>query len=109
MKEKLKKILLFLFNPRFLLCFGMAWMVTNGWSYVLMGIGTWLKIPWMIWVSGAWLTFLWIPFTPEKILTVIIAIGLLRWLFPKDEKTLKVLREMLQKAKNALKSRKKKE
>lgn len=109
MKEKLKKILQFLINPRFLLCFGIAWMITNGWSYVLLGIGTWLSIPWMVAVSGAWLTLLWIPITPEKILTVAIAIGLLRWLFPKDEKTLKVLKDMYAKAKNALKNRKNKD
>ena len=106
MKEKVKKVLQFLLNPRFLLCFGIAWMITNGWSYILLGIGTWLEIPWMVWVAGAWLTFLWIPFTPEKIVTVAIAIGLLRWLFPKDEKTLRVLHNLLQKAKAALKRKK---
>ena len=102
MKEKVKKVLQFLLNPRFLLCFGIAWMITNGWSYVLLGIGTWLEIGWMVAVAGAWLTLLWIPATPEKIITVLIAIGLLRWLFPKDEKTLKVLRDMYAKAKAAL-------
>ena len=106
MKEKIKKAIRFLLNPRFLFCFGIAWMITNGWSYVFMVIGTWLDISWMVWVATAWLTFLWIPFTPEKILTVIIAIGLLRWFFPKDEKTLQVLRNMLAKAKNAMKRKK---
>ena len=106
MKEKLKKLVQFLLNPRFLLCFGIAWMITNGWSYVFMVVGTWLDISWMIWAATAWLTFLWIPFTPEKIVTVIIAIALLRWLFPRDEKTLQVLRNMLAKAKAALKRKK---
>lgn len=40
------------------------------------------------------MAFLWFPFTPEKIVTVIIAMFLLRWLFPNDEKTLKKLREL---------------
>lgn len=94
MKEKLKKIILFVANPRLILCFGMGWMITNGWSYVLFGLGTFLDIPWMIAVSGAYLAFLWLPFTPEKLITLAIAIILLKWLFPKDEKTLGILKNM---------------
>ena len=106
MKQTVKKVLQFLLNPRLLICFGIAWMITNGWSYVMLGLGTWFGIEWMIYVAGGYLTLLWIPFTPEKVITVAISIGLLRWLFPKDEKTLKVLREMSAKAKAALKRRK---
>ena len=58
LKAWLKKAVQFILNPRLLLCFGMGWMITNGWSYVLMGLGTWLNIPWMIGVSGAYLAFL---------------------------------------------------
>lgn len=93
MKKKLKKIAAFILNPRLLLCVGIAWMITNGWSYVLMGIGTFLRIGWMIALSGTYLAFLWFPFTPEKIITAVISIFLLKRLFPKDEKTLAVLIE----------------
>ena len=106
-KQTVKKIALFIANPHLLLCFGIGWFITNGWSYVMLGLGTFLEIPWMIAVSGAYLTLLWIPFTPEKILTVIIAMFLLRLLFPKDERTLGVLREMHSKAKTAWRRRKK--
>ena len=98
-KEKLKKIARFIFNPRLLLCFGIAWMITNGWSYVLLGVGTLLEINWMIAVSSAYLALLWIPFTPEKLITFAIAIALLRLLFPNDEKTLGTLRHFHAKAK----------
>lgn len=112
MKEKIKQIIKkaiqFLLNPRFLLCFGLAWMITNGWSYVFVGVGTVYKIGWMFAVGTAYLTFLWFPFTPEKIVTVFIAIALLKWLFPKDEKTLAVLQKMYQAAKDALKKQRKK-
>ena len=94
MKEKIKKIAMFILNPHLLLCFGVGWMITNGWAYVCMGVGTFLDISWMIAVSGAYLTFLWLPATPEKIVTVIIAIVLLKFLFPKDEKTLAVLEDL---------------
>ena len=108
LKAWLKKAVQFLLNPRLLLCFGIGWIITNGWSYILMGLGTWLEIEWMIAVSGAYLAFLWFPFSPEKLATVAIAIGLLRWLFPNDQKTLAVLIEMKQKAKTAIKKRKEK-
>lgn len=107
-KDKTKKIFYFLLNPRLLLCFGIAWLITNGWSYILMAVGTLLQIPWMMAVAGAYLAFLWLPISPEKLLTVAIAIGLLRLLFPNDEKTLGVLRNMLEKIKSKVKSKKEK-
>lgn len=109
MKEKLKKILAFMLNPRLLLCIGIGWLITNGWSYLLFGFGTYFEIGWMIAVSGAYLTFLWLPISPEKIVTFGIAIALLRFLFPNDTKTLGVLRELYKKAKSAVRRKKKKD
>ena len=108
LKETIKKIVQFLLNPRFVLCFGLAWMITNGWCYIFIGVGTFYDIGWMLAMGSVYLGFLWFPFTPEKIVTVPLAIAFLKWLFPKDEKTLAVLEQMYQKAKNALKSKKKK-
>ena len=107
MKEKLKNIVQFLLNPRLLLCVGIAWLITNGWSYLMFGFGTYFQIGWMIAVSGAYLAFLWLPISPEKIVTFAIAIVLLRFLFPNDTKTLGVLRELHQKAKAVIRRRKK--
>ena len=81
-----------LLNPRMLLCLGLGWLVTNGWSYILLGIGTLLGIRWMIAVSSAYMAFLWFPCTPEKLITLLIAIFLLRKLFPRDRHTLTRLR-----------------
>ncbi len=108
-KEKFKKIIQFLINPRFLFCFGIAWMITNGWSYILFGVGTYYGIDWMVAVSGAYLAFLWLPISPEKIVTVLIAMWLLKLLFPNDQKTLGVLKEMYEKYKIKRKSKKKKD
>ena len=107
-KNKLKKAAQFLLNPRLIFCFGIAWLITNGWSYILFGLGTWLQIPWMVIVSGTYLAFLWFPFTVEKIVTVAIAIFLLRRLFPNDQQTLAVLIDIKNKAKASMKNRKKK-
>lgn len=105
MKNKLKKILQFIANPRLLLCFLLAWFITNGWSYILFGIGTYFGIGWMTAIAGAYLAFLWLPVSPEKIVTFTIAIALLRWIFPNDQKTLAVLKSFYKKAKKALKSK----
>ncbi len=99
MRNKLKKIVQFILNPRLLLCVFIAWIITNGWSYILLGIGTYYKIEWMMAVAGAYLAFLWLPVSPEKVVTFAIAIALLRWLFPNDQKTLAVLRRFYDKAK----------
>ncbi|MBQ7339034.1 MAG: hypothetical protein IJW40_11365 [Clostridia bacterium] len=90
----LRKLLQFVFNPRFLLCFGIAWMITNGWSYILLGLGTYFEIAWMAGIAGAYVAFLWLPISPEKIVTVSIAMVLLKFMFPKDEKTLGVLEDL---------------
>ena len=110
MKEKLRIILRraarFVLNPRLLLCFGIAWIITNGWSYILLGLGTWLENEWMIGVASAYLLFLWLPISPEKIVTFAISIVLLRWLFPNDEKTLGVLKQTYADLKRALRLKK---
>jgi len=108
MKEKLKKILQFIANPRLLLCILLAWFITNGWSYLMFGIGSYLEIHWMVAVAGAYLAFLWLPISPEKIVTFGIAIALLRWFFPNDQRTLAVLKSLLDKAREAI-TRKKEE
>lgn len=109
--EKIKRIIVkivqFIANPRLLLCFGIGWMITNGWSYIMLGVGTYFEIGWMIAVAGAYLTFLWLPISPEKIVTVAIAIVLLRFLFPNDQHTLAVLIDMKKKLQEKVKRKKK--
>ena len=100
-KALVKKVLWLLLNPRLLLCLLIAWMITNGWSYIFIIVGGFFKIDWMFWIGTAYGGILWFPFTPEKILTVAIAIFLLRVFFPKDEKTLGVLRDMMHRVKEA--------
>ena len=102
-KARIKKLVEFLLNPRFLLCFGLAWMITNGWCYIFIGVGAFYDIEWMLYAGTTYLAFLWLPITPEKIVTIPMSIAFLKFFFPKDEKTLAVLTNMYQKAKEALK------
>ena len=68
-------------------------------------VGAYFKIHWMTALAGAYLTFLWLPISPEKIATFAISIALLKCLFPKDEKTLAVLKDLYGKAKQMIKKR----
>ena len=86
--QRIKRLLILLLNWRFLICFGLAWMITNGWSYVLFALGTLTGSTWMLAVSGAYLAFLWLPISPEKVVTCAIALILVRLLFPKHQKAL---------------------
>ena len=106
MKQKLKSIIHFITNPRLLFCLAVAWLITNGWSYVLFAVGTYFEINWMVGLSGAYLAFLWLPVSPEKIVTLAIAIALLNYLFPDDKRTLAVLKQMRDKVKESVKNRK---
>lgn len=112
MKEKIKSFcktaVLFILNPRLLLCCGIAWMITNGWSYVLLGLGTWMESEWMIGIASAYLAFLWLPVSPEKIVTVAIAMTLLRFLFPNDKKTLGILKQAYASIKESISLKKQK-
>lgn len=72
-----------------LISFLLAWFITNGWSYILLGLGIWLDITWAKAVSGAYLTFLWLPFTPEKLITIPLALFIQKVLFRKSTKKIK--------------------
>jgi hypothetical protein len=61
-----------------------AWCITNGWSYAFVLVGTRYSITWMTWLGGAWISFLWFPFTAEKVVTAFIA-GLLYRLVYKEK------------------------
>lgn len=102
----LKIIVNLVLNPRFVLCFGLAWVITNGWAYVATALAAWLENEWLLAIGSGYLALLWLPFTPEKIITVTLSILLLRRLFPNDQKTLAVLRRLQQSASEKWRARK---
>lgn len=102
-KQKVNECIKFILNPKLLLCFLLAWIVTNGWSYIFLIIGTYFKIAWMIKIATVYLAFLWLPITPEKIITVALAIFLLQLFFPGDQETLAILKTLYAQAKGKIK------
>lgn len=83
---------------KFVVSFGTAWMITNGWAYILafapIPIWGWLRA-----MAIAYVGFLYLPITPEKLITIPIAIWLHVKLFKKDTKTHNQLHEMHEQAK----------
>ena len=73
-------------SPKILLTFGIAWMITNGWSYIFVFVGVHFRNNWLLGIGTAYQAFLWLPFTVEKVVTVAIAIWLGKLFFPKDKK-----------------------
>lgn len=65
-------------GPKIILYFGIAWLITNGWAYLLLGFGLWLDIGWLTAIAGAYIGFLWLPCTPEKVVTLAITYWLMR-------------------------------
>ena len=86
-------------NWRFALCFLTAWAITNGWCYIFIGLGLLFEFQWALNIGLGYLAFLWLPFTPEKIITIPIALILHKWWFRHDEKSKKMLIEMKEQAK----------
>jgi len=69
-----------------LISFLLAWIITNGWAYAMLGVGIWLDITWAKAVSGTYLGILWLPFTPEKLITVPLALFIQKVLFRRKAK-----------------------
>ena len=87
-KKTLRLWLRLILNWRFLVCFGIGWIITNGWSYILFALGWLFQNEWMLGIASAYLAFLWLPISPEKVVTVAIALFLVRKLFPKHNREL---------------------
>lgn len=105
--QKLKKILKFFLNWRFVVSFGIAWMITNGWAYICLGLGIWFDINWLAGVAGSYVAFLYLPFTPEKLITIPLAILICKIIFPKQKRIREELTQLYNEEKNKLKRRKK--
>lgn len=86
-------------NIKFCISFFLAWMITNGWSYIALALGTYFKIKWLITIAGSYQAFLWMPWTPEKLITIPIAIGIHKILFKKDFNNLHNLIKMYEREK----------
>lgn len=84
----------------FLISYGMGWIITNGWTYVVLGAGIVFHKPVLIKVMTAYIGFLWMPWCTEGIITIAIALVLQEKLFSKDAKTKAELLRMQEEARH---------
>ena len=57
-------------NWRILVIYLPIWFIMSGWTYLFIFLGTRYKISWMLAAGTFWATLLWLPITPEKLLTI---------------------------------------
>ena len=98
MKRKFKALFAYILDPHFLICFLIAWTITNGWAYLFLLFGILSGCTVLISIGTAYLTFLWFPCTPEKIVTIFIASKLRKKLYPEDEKAARLMETFREKS-----------
>ena len=102
MKRLLKKIWIYLkpfCNWRFLVSYSIPFMVVNGWAWIGVILIPVIGMNWFTSASLSWQAILWLPCTPEKLITIPATIFIQTRLFKNDKKTKAQLEEMYAEAK----------
>jgi hypothetical protein len=63
---------------RILICYLPFWFIASGWTYIALAIGN----AWWKTIAGVWLAWMWMPWCPEKLITIPAAIWLHKKIFP---------------------------
>ena len=77
MKRLLTKIKTYIspfLNWRILIIYLPIWFIMSGWTYLFIFLGTKYGVGWMLAAGTFWATVLWLPFTPEKLITIPLTI-----------------------------------
>jgi chaperonin GroEL len=77
---KLYEFIKFILDWKTLLCYIPVWFVFSGWTYVAIAFGS----PWIRAFGSAWLAMLWMPWCPEKLITIPITLWIKRIIFKKE-------------------------
>ena len=83
---------------RIIVCYLPFWFLATGWAWVFSVIGK----GWFRGVAIGWLTFLWMPWCPEKLITIPLAIWLHTKIFP-NHSTPHILNKHLEEEKSKFK------
>ena len=79
--KKIKTYISPFLNWRILIIYLPIWFIMSGWTYLFIFLGTRHHVGWMLAAGTFWATILWLPFTPEKLITVPLTILLYVKLF----------------------------
>ncbi len=76
-------------DSRFLLCFGLRRLETDGWSYISFTGGIRMRWDVLQRIVGTYMVLLRELFTPEKIICFFSAVWLTKRFFPNDQRSLR--------------------
>ena len=82
MKRLLTKIKTYVapfLNWRILIIYVPIWFIMSGWTYLFIYLGTCHHVGWMLAAGTFWATILWLPITPEKLITIPLTL----WIYVK--------------------------
>ena len=100
MKRLLTKIKTYIspfLNWRILVIYLPIWFIMSGWTYLFIYLGTRHHVGWMLAAGTFWATVLWLPITPEKLITIPLTLFIyVKWVGHSDPK----LEAMVKEAKN---------
>lgn len=92
-------------NFKLLLIYIPIWFLMSGWTYLFIFLGMKYQINWMLISGSTWAGILWLPCTPEKIITIPLTLFLYTKIFGnKNTKTIEKLNKMHAQAKADLQS-----
>ena len=83
--NKIKTYISPFLNWRILVIYLPIWFIMSGWTYLFIFLGTKYGVGWMLAAGTFWATVLWLPFTPEKLITIPLTLYLYVKLFGHKE------------------------
>ena len=87
MLKKIKTYISPFLNWRILIIYLPIWFIMSGWTYLFIFLGTKYHIGWMLASGTFWATVLWLPITPEKLITIPLTLFIyVKWVGHGDPK-----------------------
>ena len=102
MKKIWTKILIYLkpfLDWKFLVSYSIPFSLINGWAWIGTILMPIIGSNWFTIAASTWLAILWMPCTPEKLITIPMAIWIHHLLFKNDKKTKIKMQKMYDEAK----------
>ena len=85
--KKIKTYISPFLNWRILVIYVPIWFIMSGWTYLFIFLGTKYSVGWMLAAGTFWATVLWLPITPEKLITVPLTLFIyVKWVGHSDPK-----------------------
>lgn len=85
--NKIKTYIAPFLNWRILIIYVPIWFIMSGWTYLFIYLGTRHHVGWMLAAGTFWATILWLPFTPEKLITIPLTLLIyVKWVGHSDPK-----------------------